>query len=97
MYSLADLPARDLLLAFESYEGPDYLRFLRDTFARNGYVIYTRKHRSGRELTRDDIRHRLHPLLKALPDFDPARPLNRCHQDLLKACIRRLYIQGELA
>jgi hypothetical protein len=97
MYSLDSLPARDLLLAFDTYEGADYLRYLRDTFARNGYRKYTRKRPEGREITRDDVRHMLHPLLKQLPDYDPTRPLTRCHQDLLKACIRRLYVKGELA
>ena len=69
MFSLVSLPARTLLVAFATYPGRDYLRYLADYLSQLGYRVITKDYPLGRDISRADVRRKLKPLLFAYPAY----------------------------
>jgi hypothetical protein len=96
MLPLEHLSASVLLLEYATYSGANYLHHLAEYISGLGYRKYTCRHPGGRDISKHDIRRLLHKLLRELPEYQPDRPLTRCHQDLLKAAILARKGKGEL-
>jgi hypothetical protein len=73
MYDFASLPPRTLLLEYACYPKRDHLQHLARFVNQLGYRKLTRKAPTGRDITPDDIRHRLQTLLQAFPAYPTTR------------------------